>query len=261
MMVRDLIVVERELGFHYEMTRGGAEHYQQICPRCRRALFGLAQGRAVERHRPIALAPRAESWRRLPVDELDDHRAVRPAPVGDDGRAAVDQRRAGPARQDPLLLLRPAVRHPAQGAGQRGHRLRAVGGVPVQPRHALPEGREALPAGLASRSAARPRSAAIRQRRRASARCRTTQAIAQVAAEIERIQTDARQRADRRARRREPDDREDLPARQVRARLPEDAVHRLQRPALHGQRRRGEQEGVRHRPHDQSRGPTWSAPR
>jgi hypothetical protein len=22
----------------------GAEHYQQICPRCRRALFGLAQG-------------------------------------------------------------------------------------------------------------------------------------------------------------------------------------------------------------------------
>jgi len=45
MMVRDLIVVERELGFSYEMN-GGADHYQQICPRCRRALFGLAQGRA-----------------------------------------------------------------------------------------------------------------------------------------------------------------------------------------------------------------------
>ncbi len=44
-MIRDLISVERELGFTYEMdaTRG-AEHYQQICPRCRRALFGLAQG-------------------------------------------------------------------------------------------------------------------------------------------------------------------------------------------------------------------------
>jgi hypothetical protein len=41
-MVRDLTAVERELGFRYEM-RGGAEHYQQICPPCRRALFGLAQ--------------------------------------------------------------------------------------------------------------------------------------------------------------------------------------------------------------------------
>jgi hypothetical protein len=45
MMVRDLTIVEKELGFRYEMTAAqGAEHYQQICPRCRRALFGLAQG-------------------------------------------------------------------------------------------------------------------------------------------------------------------------------------------------------------------------
>lgn len=44
-MVRDLITVERELGFRYEMTGRGATHYQQICPACRRALFGLAQGR------------------------------------------------------------------------------------------------------------------------------------------------------------------------------------------------------------------------
>jgi hypothetical protein len=43
MMVRDLEVVERQLGFSYEMD-SSAEHYQQICPRCRRALFGLAQG-------------------------------------------------------------------------------------------------------------------------------------------------------------------------------------------------------------------------
>ncbi|HTL32002.1 MAG TPA: hypothetical protein VL326_02690 [Kofleriaceae bacterium] len=42
-MVRDLITVERELGFRYEMTTGAA-HYQEICPACRRALFGLAQG-------------------------------------------------------------------------------------------------------------------------------------------------------------------------------------------------------------------------
>jgi nitrate/nitrite transporter NarK len=42
MMVRDLISVERELGFRYELTPEA--HYQQVCPRCRRALFGLAQG-------------------------------------------------------------------------------------------------------------------------------------------------------------------------------------------------------------------------
>ena len=43
MMVRDLAEVERELGFAYELDAGGA-HYQQVCPKCRRALFGLAQG-------------------------------------------------------------------------------------------------------------------------------------------------------------------------------------------------------------------------
>jgi hypothetical protein len=42
MMVRDLTMVERQLGFSYEME-GNVDHYQQICPRCRRALFGLAQ--------------------------------------------------------------------------------------------------------------------------------------------------------------------------------------------------------------------------
>jgi hypothetical protein len=51
MMVRDLATVERQLGFSYEMnggggggSGGGATHYQQVCPKCRRALFGLAQG-------------------------------------------------------------------------------------------------------------------------------------------------------------------------------------------------------------------------
>jgi len=44
-MVRDLTIVERELGFSYEIAGvDGVDHYQQICPRCRRALFGLAQG-------------------------------------------------------------------------------------------------------------------------------------------------------------------------------------------------------------------------
>ena len=42
MMVDDLIEVERDLGFTYGLQQGG--HYQQVCPKCRRALFGLAQG-------------------------------------------------------------------------------------------------------------------------------------------------------------------------------------------------------------------------
>ena len=44
MVVRDLTEVERQLGFEYEIAgHPGITHYQQICPRCRRALFGLAQ--------------------------------------------------------------------------------------------------------------------------------------------------------------------------------------------------------------------------
>lgn len=43
-MIRDLAIVERQLGFAYEMRGSGAAHYQEICPRCRRSLYGLAQG-------------------------------------------------------------------------------------------------------------------------------------------------------------------------------------------------------------------------
>jgi hypothetical protein len=49
MHIDDLIDVERKLGFRYEIddaTALGADHYQRICPRCRRALLGLAQGSA-----------------------------------------------------------------------------------------------------------------------------------------------------------------------------------------------------------------------
>jgi hypothetical protein len=43
-MIRDLTQVEHELGFRYELAQARANHFQQICPPCRRALFGLAQG-------------------------------------------------------------------------------------------------------------------------------------------------------------------------------------------------------------------------
>jgi hypothetical protein len=44
MHVEDLVEVERRLGFQYEMPGSDVEHYQWVCPPCRRAAFALAQG-------------------------------------------------------------------------------------------------------------------------------------------------------------------------------------------------------------------------
>jgi hypothetical protein len=43
MHIEDLIEVERQLGFRYEVTEGAVEHYQWICPPCRRAALAMAQ--------------------------------------------------------------------------------------------------------------------------------------------------------------------------------------------------------------------------
>ena len=40
----DLIKVERQLGYDYQIRNSPVEHYQWICPPCRRALVALAQG-------------------------------------------------------------------------------------------------------------------------------------------------------------------------------------------------------------------------
>jgi hypothetical protein len=45
MHVEDLIQVERELGYQYDMPGETVGHYQRICPTCRRKMLGLAQGR------------------------------------------------------------------------------------------------------------------------------------------------------------------------------------------------------------------------
>lgn len=52
MHVDDLIQVERQLGYSYELLEpdSGADHYQRICPRCRRAMLGLNQGRLWASH-------------------------------------------------------------------------------------------------------------------------------------------------------------------------------------------------------------------
>lgn len=49
--VEDLIDVERNLGYCYEIPGKPAEHYQRVCPRCRRAALAIAQGRLWERAR------------------------------------------------------------------------------------------------------------------------------------------------------------------------------------------------------------------
>jgi hypothetical protein len=59
-MVRDLITVERQLGFSYELDARGGAHYQQVCPRCRRALFGLAQAALWRGEPATGLPPRSE---------------------------------------------------------------------------------------------------------------------------------------------------------------------------------------------------------
>jgi hypothetical protein len=44
MHVEDLVTVERQLGYSYEMPGSPVEHYQWVCPPCRRAALAVAQG-------------------------------------------------------------------------------------------------------------------------------------------------------------------------------------------------------------------------
>jgi hypothetical protein len=44
MHVQDLITIEAQLGYNFAIKGSPIEHYQWICPKCRRALLALAQG-------------------------------------------------------------------------------------------------------------------------------------------------------------------------------------------------------------------------
>jgi hypothetical protein len=67
MHVEDLIVVERELGFRYEIEGSPAEHYQWICPPCRRASFAVAQGLLWRERRGGASLPKTDERLPMPV--------------------------------------------------------------------------------------------------------------------------------------------------------------------------------------------------
>ena len=45
MHVEDLIRVEKQLGYRYQIESPNVEHYQWICPPCRRSLLAISQGR------------------------------------------------------------------------------------------------------------------------------------------------------------------------------------------------------------------------
>lgn len=51
MHVEDLIKVEQQLGYRYDMPAGPADHYQRICPRCRRLSVALAQAKLWDHER------------------------------------------------------------------------------------------------------------------------------------------------------------------------------------------------------------------
>jgi hypothetical protein len=81
MHARDLIEVERRLGYRYEIPGSGVEHYQWICPPCRRASLAMAQTR-------LWLGKRGG----VPLDPLDNrlpmpvhvNRGVGEGPLGDE---------------------------------------------------------------------------------------------------------------------------------------------------------------------------------
>lgn len=65
--IRDLIEVEHQLGYAYEIDDDQVEHYQWICPPCRRASMSIAQGML---------------WRgRRGGEPLDGRRETMPTPV------------------------------------------------------------------------------------------------------------------------------------------------------------------------------------
>jgi hypothetical protein len=57
MHIDDLIEVERQLGYAYEVAGGAVDHYQRVCPRCRRLLPAIAQGRLWRKELEISASP------------------------------------------------------------------------------------------------------------------------------------------------------------------------------------------------------------
>jgi hypothetical protein len=81
MHAEDLIAVERQLGFRYECADPAVEHYQWVCPPCRRALLALAQGRLWQRERRGIVVERGD---RRPSTPAYANPGVGEGPLGDE---------------------------------------------------------------------------------------------------------------------------------------------------------------------------------
>lgn len=57
MHIDDLIEVERQLGYRYDAADESKDHYQRICPRCRRILPAIAQGRLWRKELNLSPSP------------------------------------------------------------------------------------------------------------------------------------------------------------------------------------------------------------
>jgi hypothetical protein len=82
--IEDLIAVERALGYRYELA-DDAEHYQWICPPCRRALLALAQGRLW--HAQDGLAPGTAITNGLAPMPVYANPAISEGPLGEEDKA------------------------------------------------------------------------------------------------------------------------------------------------------------------------------
>ena len=71
LQIDDLILVEKELGYQYEIPGSDAEHYQRICPPCRRAMLAMAQGKLWETKTAYAGEQRKELSLRINVNLRD----------------------------------------------------------------------------------------------------------------------------------------------------------------------------------------------
>ena len=187
--------------------RAAADHYQWICPPCRRAMFAAGARRrlcaacaaaplvvAGRWRRPTSTRASAKGrWARPTREQLPwlirsrRSRAQRPASVREPQRPLDTgserslrtapglrrRERGSTPASSPIASSRRTAASAASSAASssRSRTTRSIGfepweEFPVQPRHALPEGREALPAGRAPRpAAARARARPIGARR------------------------------------------------------------------------------------------------
>lgn len=79
MHVEDLIKVEQQLGYRYEVHQANVDHYQWLCPPCRRSLLVLAQGQLWRQ----ATGPSVDMVALVPQPELGN-RGKNQGPLGEE---------------------------------------------------------------------------------------------------------------------------------------------------------------------------------